>query len=78
MRRLPVHSSVIASVGYDDRSKILEVEFLTGFVYQYYDVPKRTHDALMTAKSAGSYFNRFIRDKYRFADLSTAIYEEFR
>lgn len=78
MRRTPVDSSVIASVGYAPRSKILEVEFQTGFIYQYYDVPRRIHDALMSAKSIGSFFNREIRDKYRFADLSTTIYENFR
>ncbi|HEY0139849.1 MAG TPA: KTSC domain-containing protein [Thermoanaerobaculia bacterium] len=78
MRRVPVDSSVIATVGYSPKSKLLEVEFQTGFVYQYYEVPKRVYDALMRAKSVGSYFNRFIRDKYRFSDLSTAIYEEFR
>lgn len=78
MRRVSVDSSVIATVGYAPKSKVLEVEFRTGFIYQYYDVPRRAVEALLSAKSIGSYFNRYIRDKYRFAEVGSAIYEEFR
>jgi len=39
MKRQPVESSNLASVGYDAARQILEIEFNHGGIYQYYDVP---------------------------------------
>ncbi|MDP9027456.1 MAG: KTSC domain-containing protein [Actinomycetota bacterium] len=64
MRRLPVRSSVIATVGYDDDTALLEVEFTSGDVYRYFAVPPSVHRALMAAESPGAYFNRHISDHY--------------
>ena len=66
MKRTPVSSSNLASVGYDPASQILEIEFNTGTVYQYFDVPQSEYDALMAAGSHGSYFYHNIRDSYRY------------
>jgi hypothetical protein len=57
MKREPVESSMIASVGYDPETKVLEVEFNSGMVYAYYDVPQEEYDGLMAASSKGSYMN---------------------
>jgi hypothetical protein len=65
MDRQPVASTVIAAVGYDDASRILEVEFRTGKVYRYFRVPRSRYDALRSAESIGSYFNRQIRTRFR-------------
>ena len=55
MDRLPVESSNLASVGYDDNSETLEVEFLKGgAVYQYFNVPRVEYDRLMDAHALGS------------------------
>ena len=54
------------SVGYESKSKILEIEFRSGAVYQYLDVPKKVHEGLRRAKSKGQYFNDEIRDEYAF------------
>ena len=51
------------SVGYDGRSRILEIEFQSGEVYQYLDVPGTVHQKLQSAKSKGQYFNSEIRDE---------------
>lgn len=67
MERQAVDSSAIASVGYDSASKILEVEFHSGRVYQYYNVPKVIYDNLMTQTSVGSYFNTNIRNSYAYS-----------
>jgi hypothetical protein len=65
MERQSVSSSNIASVGYDDGSETLEVEFLkTGKVYQYYNVPKFMYERLMEAPSLGQFFNLEIRNAY--------------
>ena len=44
MERQYVSSSNIASIGYDPDNLVLEIEFLSGAVYQYYDVPQSIYD----------------------------------
>jgi hypothetical protein len=61
MKRMPVSSSNLASVGYDETSQTLEIEFLHGGVYQYFDVPSSVHEELMDASSHGTYFDRHIK-----------------
>lgn len=69
MDRTPVESSSIRSVGYDASTRTLEVEFVTGPVYKYLDVPGEEHEALMAASSKGVHFNERIRNEYRFRRL---------
>ncbi|WP_136687483.1 KTSC domain-containing protein [Halorhabdus amylolytica] len=64
MNRVPVSSSNLSSVGYDETNQVLEIEFNGGRVYQYFDVPKRIHQELMNANSHGKYFHRNIKDNY--------------
>ena len=61
MNRTPVDSSNLASAGYDPDSRILEIEFNSGSVYQYYAVPQHEYEGLMRADSHGSYFNAHIK-----------------
>lgn len=61
MNRTPVSSSNLASVGYDPEHEILEIEFRTGSVYQYFDVPVHIYEGLMHASSHGSYFDAHIK-----------------
>lgn len=67
MRRVPVTSSNIAEVGYDETSRTLEILFANGRVYQYFDVPNQVHRALMNAGSHGQYLNQYIKGNYRYA-----------
>ncbi|MFL6193844.1 MAG: KTSC domain-containing protein [Thermoanaerobaculia bacterium] len=67
MRRERVSSSAISSVGYDPKSSVLEVEFSSGIVYDYFGVPSRVFRQLMKAPSIGSFVSRRIRDRYEFA-----------
>ena len=66
MKRQSVKSSNISSVGYEEGTQTLEVEFTSGEVYQYFNVPAVEHQALMRASSHGKYLNQKIKDKYRF------------
>lgn len=61
MDRKQVESSNLASVGYDANTKILEVEFNDGGIYQYSGVPPEIHTGLMNASSHGEYLNRHIK-----------------
>jgi hypothetical protein len=65
MRRVSVDSSAIASVGYDARTRTLELEYERGSVYRYLGVPPREHETLMRADSLGAYVNRRIKPYYR-------------
>ena len=64
MEREYVVSSAIDSVGYDELSETLEIEFCSGGVYQYYDVPESVYEELMDAASIGSFFHEHIRGIY--------------
>jgi hypothetical protein len=66
MRREPVSSSSIASIGYSADTKTLEVEFVTGRVYRYRGVEEETYEAFMSASSKGTFFNERIKDGYPF------------
>jgi hypothetical protein len=66
MERQMVSSSCLKSVGYDPDRCLLEIEFLTGGVYQYFEVPESIFRELMAAPSHGKYFLQHIRDKYRY------------
>ena len=61
MVREQVSSSNLASVGYDPAAQILEIEFHSGGVYQYFGVPTAIYQGLMAASSHGSYFDQFIK-----------------
>lgn len=62
MERRPVESEALRSVGYDRRSRVLEIEFTSGVVYRYLGVPEQTHAALLQAGSLGGFFSEHIRD----------------
>jgi hypothetical protein len=66
MRRQRVDSSAISSVGYDPRSRTLEVEFSSGAVYDYFGVTGRVWTSFLDAPSKGKFFARRIRDNFPF------------
>lgn len=62
MIRKSVISSNLRSIGYDQTSSILEIEFHNNRIYQYLRVPSHLFQGLMSASSHGGYFNRFIKN----------------
>ena len=69
MERQPVVSSNVASIGYDEDGKELQVEFRNGSVYSYWNVPASEHQALMVARSKGSYLHFYIKGSYPFTQV---------
>ena len=65
MNRIAVSSSTIKAIGYEERTQTLEVEFKSGGVYQYLDVPKIIYERFVLATSKGKFLAQFIKDKYR-------------
>jgi len=66
MIRNYVISSNIKSIEYDYNSRILEIEFHSGGLYQYYDVNLVEYTGLIDAPSHGKYFHRHVKDVYRY------------
>lgn len=66
MEREPVRSSALASIGYDPEARVLEVEFRSGKVYQYLEVPPELHAWLMRVENKGGLLNRKIEGSYEF------------
>jgi KTSC domain len=64
MKRLPVNSTNILSIGYDEESQILEIEFNTKRIYRYSNVPPHIYSALMKSSSHGKYFLKHIANSY--------------
>lgn len=69
MKLTTVESSMIHAVGYDAKTRTLEVVFNSGKTYQYYDVPQEGYDGLLAASSKGSYMRACIIDVYECALL---------
>ncbi len=61
---IPVESSNVESVGYDENEQILYVRFLTGAMYIYKGVNNYEFDGLLSAPSVGSYLHRNIKNNY--------------
>ena len=72
MLRLMVKSNAITSMGYDERTRVLEIEYKNGTVYRYKEVPRQIWDELKRIDSSGgsigAYVNANIRDKYDFVE----------
>lgn len=62
MKRTPVKSSNIKSIGYDSSKRLLEIEFNSGAVYQYHPIMEQIYNEMKSAPSVGTYFHTKIRN----------------
>lgn len=67
MDRTLVQSSNVLSLGYDEATNTLEVEFAKGAIYQYFGVPLNIYEQLMQAPSKGQFINTYIKNAYPFS-----------
>jgi hypothetical protein len=70
MRVVALESSTLATVGYDASGGLLQLEFGSGAVYHYFGVPAAVHQALLSAASKGDFFNRSIRGRFPYCQMS--------
>jgi len=68
MKRVPVDSSCIASIGYEPPECELDIDFRGGReVYRYFEMPPEDHAAFMAAETKGIYLNEVFKPKgYRY------------
>jgi hypothetical protein len=65
MNMISVRSSAIAAVGYDPNMRLLRIRFTSGAdIYDFCGVPQQVYEGLISAHSMGSYYDRYIRDRY--------------
>ncbi len=64
MERQNVTSSMIRSIGYDFDNQILEIEFNSGAIWQYYDFPEYLWYEYESSDSKGKFFHREIKGQY--------------
>lgn len=61
MRHVNVTSSNVASIGYDEPTRKMEVKFKGGSTYEYDNVPPEVHAKFLNASSAGGHFAAHVR-----------------
>jgi hypothetical protein len=74
MERTPVKSSNVASIGYHEPTKKMEVEFhgksgKPNMIYVHYGIEPQMHADFMAADSIGSFYNQNIRGKFNYKRL---------
>jgi hypothetical protein len=67
-------SSTIHRVGYLEAEKTMEIEFRSGSIYRYFDVPPRLWKIFQLyiecEGSAGSFFNEYIKNQFSSQKIS--------
>ena len=68
---LPVQlqSTSLNAATFQEQRGYLELEFGSGAIYRYRDVPAQVYDELLRAESKGRYFNQHIRNRFRYAKI---------
>jgi len=69
IEKVPVTSSNIEAIGYDEETQTLRIWFKVGTVYDYEKVELRIFVIMQTAPSVGNYFANNIKGKYSFKKL---------
>ena len=63
-------STAVRSIHYNAEREQLQITFVSGRAYVYLNVPESVYAAFTSSTSKGAFFNRFIRDRYKFRELA--------
>ncbi|HGN1705377.1 TPA: KTSC domain-containing protein [Providencia rettgeri] len=64
MFKYRVESPNIYSIGYDSETKLLEIDYNSGRICRYQNVPLIDYQRLSAARNKENYVDRYIRDSY--------------
>ena len=64
MHRFPIPSTEFKQVGYQADSETLEIQFVKGGVYQFFNVPLTVFDEFMSAPSKEGYYHSKIGERF--------------
>ena len=62
--RKPLKSSKLRAAGYDERSRVMAIEFVNGDIYEYKSVSPETYRQLMASPSPNSFFEDKIEEAF--------------
>ena len=62
-------SSALTHIRYSQDTRELEIRFVNGRTYQYFDVPPEIYEGLTSAPSRGAFFTANIKNSYDFRQL---------
>jgi hypothetical protein len=69
VKPITVESTAVERVAFDERRRVLKIEFRNGRVYNYLDVPPRVYKKLMQAPSIGTFVNLEVKGTYEYEEL---------
>ena len=72
MQRQDVDPTGVVSVGYDDWTKTLEIEYVGGAVYDYAQVPEVLYRDLLAAPSKAQFVNLYIKPYFEHEEIEAA------
>jgi len=65
-----VESSMMDNLEYDESNSELDITFVGGKTYRYFNVPPDVYADLLDAESKGEFFNERIKDQYEFSEVT--------
>lgn len=73
----PEHSGTVRAIGYDVKTRELQIRFASGGLYSYADVPKEIADGFLNSSSKGGYVaGVIIKNGYKCTCLERAPKKE--
>ncbi len=64
LKMIPVESSMLSAIGYDEATKELVAVYNSGAVWRYRGVPKKVYKQLLASSSKGGYMRDLIIGQY--------------
>jgi hypothetical protein len=64
MQRFPIPSTEFTKVGYQEDLETLEIQFVKGGVYQFFNVPPTVFNEFMSASSKEGYYHSKIGERF--------------
>lgn len=64
---IAVNSSCIDAITYNFNNWELQIRFVSGLVYKYYQIEPLLYEQFCTAHSKGQFFNQRIKDRYNYS-----------
>ena len=66
---ISVNSTAIARVDYVASTRTLRLEYTSGRIYVYFEVPPQVYEQLLAADSVGEFVNREIKPRFDCAEV---------
>lgn len=61
MQYMPIKSSSIKAIGYDEETKMMDIVFNSGAIYRYMNIEKQLLFSFLKAPSVGKFYTSFIK-----------------